>query len=237
MDKENVVDVVEMTHDEAELLKKFNDAYNLGIKTEKLKQSGTTITYASWSDVWAKAKTIDPKITYEILMFGDRYDQPYIYDETLGYIVWTQVTMHGQTYKMWLPVLDGAFNQMKKEPYKFKTKSGFERHVDAATYFDINKTIMRCLVKNMAMFGLGLKLYSGEDLPEPEDTTKENLPEVDENGVSKKALEEIAKAKEKTPKTEQDKTKEENKVKTPEPPKETPEPPLEPLFKKRCAVP
>ena len=34
--------------------------------------------------------------------------------------------------------------------------------------FDINKTIMRCLVKNLAMFGLGLYVYSGEDLPEEE---------------------------------------------------------------------
>lgn len=34
--------------------------------------------------------------------------------------------------------------------------------------FDVNKTIMRCLVKNLAMFGLGLYIYSGEDLPEVE---------------------------------------------------------------------
>ena len=32
--------------------------------------------------------------------------------------------------------------------------------------FDINKTIMRCLTKNLAMFGLGLYIYAGEDLPE-----------------------------------------------------------------------
>ena len=32
--------------------------------------------------------------------------------------------------------------------------------------FDVNKTIMRCLVKNLAMFGLGLYIYAGEDLPE-----------------------------------------------------------------------
>ena len=32
--------------------------------------------------------------------------------------------------------------------------------------FDINKTVMRCLVKNLAMFGLGLYIYAGEDLPE-----------------------------------------------------------------------
>ena len=38
--------------------------------------------------------------------------------------------------------------------------------VEAATMFDINKSIMRCLVKNLAMFGLGLYIYAGEDLPE-----------------------------------------------------------------------
>ena len=32
--------------------------------------------------------------------------------------------------------------------------------------FDVNKAIMRCLVKNLAMFGLGLYIYAGEDLPE-----------------------------------------------------------------------
>ena len=32
--------------------------------------------------------------------------------------------------------------------------------------FDVNKTIMRCLTKNLAMFGLGLYIYAGEDLPE-----------------------------------------------------------------------
>jgi hypothetical protein len=34
------------------------------------------------------------------------------------------------------------------------------------TMFDINKTLMRCLTKNLAMFGLGLYIYAGEDLPE-----------------------------------------------------------------------
>jgi hypothetical protein len=36
--------------------------------------------------------------------------------------------------------------------------------------FDINKTLMRCLTKNLAMFGLGLYIYAGEDLPEGETT-------------------------------------------------------------------
>ena len=41
-----------------------------------------------------------------------------------------------------------------------------ERTLEAASMFDVNKAIMRCLVKNLAMFGLGLYVYAGEDLPE-----------------------------------------------------------------------
>ena len=39
--------------------------------------------------------------------------------------------------------------------------------------FEINKTIMRCLTKNLAMFGLGLYIYAGEDLPEDEDSNSQ----------------------------------------------------------------
>ena len=54
----------------------------------------------------------------------------------------------------------------KRQVYdKFK-KEYVERTVEAASMFDINKTIMRCLVKNLAMFGLGLYIYAGEDIPE-----------------------------------------------------------------------
>jgi hypothetical protein len=47
------------------------------------------------------------------------------------------------------------------------------KSVEAADMFNVNKTIMRCLVKNLAMFGLGLYIYAGEDLPDekPADET------------------------------------------------------------------
>jgi hypothetical protein len=51
------------------------------------------------------------------------------------------------------------------------------------TMFDINKTIMRCLTKNLAMFGLGLYIYAGEDLPEK--------PEEEKNEEAKQIIEEI----------------------------------------------
>jgi hypothetical protein len=63
--------------------------------------------------------------------------------------------------------MDGANKAMKSSGYTYTTKYG-EKSVEPASMFDVNKTIMRCLVKNLAMFGLGLYIYAGEDLPENE---------------------------------------------------------------------
>ena len=67
-------------------------------------------------------------------------------------MVYTAVTVDAVTHEMWLPVMD------------FKNKSMLQ-----PTTFDINKAVMRRLTKNLAMFGLGLYIYSGEDLPETEE--------------------------------------------------------------------
>ena len=72
------------------------------------------------------------------------------------------------------PVMDGANKAMKNKPYSYTTRYG-EKSVEAATMFDINKTLMRCLVKNLAMFGMGIYIYAGEDLPEV-DTTPVKIP-------------------------------------------------------------
>jgi len=108
-----------------------------------------------------------PDANYEV-MFFDGF--PYIYDPSTGYMVFTKVTIEGQTRMMWLPVMDGANKAMKVSEYTYPTRYG-DKTVEAATMFDINKTIMRCLVKNIAMFGLGIYIFAGEDLPEGETTT------------------------------------------------------------------
>ena len=83
-------------------------------------------------------------------------------------MVFTSVTIENLTHAMWLPVMDLANKTMKSTSYTYNTKFKKDILVEAATMFDVNKTIMRCLVKNLAMFGLGLYIYSGEDLPEIE---------------------------------------------------------------------
>lgn len=132
--------------------------------TEKKKSgNGRELTYLSWA--WAYAEFVKrcPDMTYEIKHWDGK---PYLYDEDLGYMVETSVTANGETKTMWLPVMDGANKAMKNKPYTYETKFNGQKTVEAATMFDINTTIMRCLVKNFGMFGLGLYIYAGEDLPE-----------------------------------------------------------------------
>lgn len=137
----------------------FDKLFLLNVNEHTEKKNG--LTYLSWSWAYAKFMESCPDMTYEIRHWDGK---PYLYDETLGYMVETSITVDGVTKTMWLPVMDGANKAMKAEPYTYQTKFG-EKHVDAATMFDINTAIMRCLVKNMALFGLGLYIYSGEDLP------------------------------------------------------------------------
>ena len=48
---------------------------------------------------------------------------------------------------------------------------GKNRTLFEPTAFDINSSIQRCLVKAIALHGLGLYIYAGEDLPNGETPT------------------------------------------------------------------
>jgi hypothetical protein len=130
-------------------------AINVNIHIEKKKD----LSYLSWAWAWSETKRACPDATYKI---GETE-----FDENLGFMCHTTVTIEGETLEMWLPVMDGANKSMLKKSYTYTTRYG-DKSVEAATTFDINKTIMRCLVKNLAMFGLGIYIYAGEDLPEAE---------------------------------------------------------------------
>lgn len=144
------------------------NSINVNEHTEKK----NSLTYLSWSWAWAEVMKKYPSATYKIRTWDEK---PYLYDEKLGYLVMTSVTVDNVTHEMWLPVMDGANKSMKERPYTYQVKEYenrkwtgkyIDKAVEAATMFDINTAIMRCLVKNIAMFGLGLYIYSGEDLPE-----------------------------------------------------------------------
>ena len=122
-----------------------------------------------------------PAATYEICR--NEQGLPYIYDPLTGFMVFTKVTIDGITHEMWLPVMDGKNKAMKAEPYTYTVfdkykNTNIEKTVDAATMFDVNKTLMRCFTKNLAMFGLGMYIYAGEDLPETPVPTAEEIIET-----------------------------------------------------------
>ena len=153
---------------EDNVAEKFNHLVSLNVNEKTESKNG--LTYLSWSNAWLEFKKVYPTATYNVVK-NSLTGLPYFVDPNIGIMVFTEVTADNQTYSMWLPVMDSSNKAMKIQPYTYSvynrtTKQYENRNVEAATMFDINKAIMRCLTKNLAMFGLGLYLYNGEDMPE-----------------------------------------------------------------------
>ena len=91
---------------------------------------------------------------------------PFSHKEGVGAFCHTSVTIKGETLEMWLPVMDNR-NQSVLKP----------------TSTQINNTLMRCLTKNLAMHGMGLYIYAGEDIPQ---ITAEEISKSNEQSKSKK---------------------------------------------------
>lgn len=158
----------EITINEDKVRDNFNRLYSLNLNSKIENRNG--LSYVSWADAVAEFRKIHPGFTYQVLK-NPATNLPYFSDPNLGIMVYTEVTADNLTQQMWLPVMDPSHKAMKEQAYTYQVwdktnKRYVEKKVDAATMFDINKTIMRCLVKNLAMFGLGLYLYTKEDMPE-----------------------------------------------------------------------
>lgn len=105
-----------------------------------------TFDYLSWAVAWDFVLQTFPESDFE-------FDDPKGFDGT-GVEIWVTVNIReGEdvlTRRWWLPVLD-----FKNQP------------VASPTSLQINNTRMRVLVKCLAAgFGLGLELYTGEDVPD-----------------------------------------------------------------------
>jgi hypothetical protein len=121
---------------------------NVNEHTEKK----ANLTYLSWAWAWAEALKADPKASFKVEMFGDKC----FMDINGTAMVWVTVTMFDKPMTCQLPVMDHR-NKAILNP-------------DA---FQVNTAIMRCMTKALSLHGLGLYLYSGDDLPsfvEPEST-------------------------------------------------------------------
>jgi hypothetical protein len=109
-------------------------------------------TYLSWA--WAVKVLLEefPKATWQIHTFVDNgIESPYMRTDA-GCFVQVSVEIDKVIRTQIHPVLD----HMNKT-------------VDEPNAFQINTSIQRCLAKAIALHGLGLYIYAGEDLPQAPD--------------------------------------------------------------------
>lgn len=129
---------------------------NVNDHTEKKRD----LTYLSWAWAWQEALKIDSSATFRPVMYQNPNGAglvPYIAINDTA-MVEVEVTLGGRNRTCMLPVMDHR-NQAISEPNAFQ----------------INTAIMRCMTKCLALFGLGLYIYAGEDLPE--DTEEKSSPQ------------------------------------------------------------
>ncbi len=112
-------------------------------------------SYLSWPFAVAQLRLAEPTASWEVRRFDGLPYQP----TELGYFVEVAVTVQGLTLSQVHPVLDSHNNP-----------------IAAPTAFDINTSIQRCLVKAIALHGLGLYIYAGEDIPNSDATNDAETP-------------------------------------------------------------
>jgi hypothetical protein len=120
------------------------------------------LSYLSWAWAWAEALKADPMASFQIHLFDD---EPYLQVNDTAMVMVT-VTMFKKPITCFLPVMNGANKPITLEGRKVQTRNG--EIIEKIDSFNVNTALMRCLTKGIAMHGLGLYIYAGEDLPEAE---------------------------------------------------------------------
>ena len=103
--------------------------------------------YLSWAYAWAMIKDQYPDANRKVYE-SEHTGLNYFTDGNTGYVK-VGVTISNIEHVDYLPIMNHQNKSIKAE---------------MITSFDVNKTIMRSMVKAIGMFGLGLSLWAGEDL-------------------------------------------------------------------------
>jgi hypothetical protein len=120
-----------------------HDLLKINVNDHTEKKNG--LTYLSWAWAWQEALKADQTATFDVQTFDGK---PYMDVNGTG-MVWVTVTLFGQPRTCMLPVMD-----YKNKPIL---------NPDA---FAVNTAIMRCMTKALALHGLGIYIYAGDDLPQ-----------------------------------------------------------------------
>lgn len=130
----------------------------LEINVNDLTSKKGNLTYLPWAMAWGQALKADPAATFEVQHFNG---SPCCYIGKTA-LVYVTVTMFGKPATCQLPVMDNR-NKAIEEP----------------NAFDVNRAIMRCMTKALALHGLGLYIYAGEDLPSEGEAEAERTQELE----------------------------------------------------------
>jgi len=139
----------------------FATLSSIAVKDKVEKKGG--LDYLSWANAWSLLKTKYPtaqRVIYE----HDHTGLNYFTDGNTAYVKIGIIVNDIEHIDM-LPIMD------------FRNRA---IHIDKITSFDVIKTIQRSTAKAIAMHGLGLSLWTGEDVPTP--TT---APAKEEGGLIK----------------------------------------------------
>ena len=104
------------------------------------------LSYLSRAWAWAEVLKIDPTARYTVHEWND---MPVCYLKNGTALVKVSVEIKGDIKTCLLPVMDNR-----------------NRSIVDPDSFAVNTAIMRCLTKCIALFGLGLYIFGGDDLPE-----------------------------------------------------------------------
>jgi hypothetical protein len=133
---------------ETKTLSSFEKLAAVNVNDKLEKKNG--LSYLSWA--WAVDQLLraDPTATWHY--YEKDAGVPFVTFPDGTCMVFCHVAAFGKTMVAQLPVMDHR-NQPIKNPNAFQ----------------INTAMQRCLVKAIALHGLGLYVYAGEDLPEGEE--------------------------------------------------------------------
>ena len=149
----------------------FKELFAVNVSDKVEKKNG--LSYVSWSYAWGELKKQFPKSFYTV--YENEQGWPYFTDGKTCWVKTGVTVVEESTQKNAFTdaeynIVTDSIEHIEYLPIMdFKNKS---IPVDQVTSMDVNKAIQRSLTKAIARHGLGLYIYSGEDLPEQSEETK-----------------------------------------------------------------
>ena len=131
----------------AETKSVFQTLSSISVK-DKVEQKGN-LDYLSWANAWAMLKQIYPDAQRKVYEH-DHTGFNYFTDGKSAYVK-VGIIVNGLEHIDYLPIMDFRNNAI---------------NIEKITATDVNKAIQRSTAKAIAMHGLGLSLWTGEDIPE-----------------------------------------------------------------------